>query len=122
MTDFTPDQIDAIKAAIDKSAGTGYMASGAYLDNVIAELTKPKWTPKVGQVIANKADPDDFIRVERSHSCFGNWKAVTATEIGLEPFEEIGPFGKTTADDFERNGYNKATRAHNAILFPQEDK
>ncbi len=120
MTDFTPEQIEAIKAAIDKSAGTGYMASGAYLDNVIAELTKPKWTPKVGCYYISISTSGRELAVKHLKEGWEHpidCRPITAAEIGLEPFEY-----KTGADMVSHLKWNDAISFVNATLFPQEDK
>jgi len=54
MTDFTPDQLERIEAAIAAvyaKSSTGNLTA----KKVITELTKPSWTPAVGEVFAYAA-------------------------------------------------------------------
>ncbi len=128
MTDFTPDQIEAIKVAIDRSAGTGYLASNNYLDKVIAELQKPKeppWMPKDGDPYAFSLDGGASWSYGKGHLSASRRadsvlrRPLTAAEIGLEPFEEMAQ-GRWSID--RTDGYNDAIAHMNSKLFPQEDK
>lgn len=76
MTDtFTPDQIKQIEAAIIKVAET---IAGKTLvvdpDKVIAELTKPKWTPQVREVYGYRSSNEN-------HS---NFRAASGMETNAD--------------------------------------
>ena len=114
MADFTPEQLEAVEAAMKNHC--------SYFDeisHVITELQKPLWVPKVGQIIVNKADPDEFWKIyEINHQTFNNWRPMTATEIGLEPFEytPYPPMGHETQLD-NYHGYCAAIDHVNKTLF-----
>lgn len=82
MTDkFTPEQIEQIKAAIDKHHGTNWCAFTAL---VITELTKPEWEPAVGQIVHNTGTGSYYV-------CSGHGAIsktlipVTTKQAGTEP-------------------------------------
>ena len=113
MADFTPEQLEAVEAAMKNHC--------SYFDEVgrvITELQKPAWVPKDNQIIVlirnNSATrmPKDSMWQDYYQE---EYRPATATEIGLEPFlERTESFG--TGGDNAR-GYNEAIKLVNKTLF-----
>ena len=112
MADFTPEQLEAIEAAMKNHC--------SYFDeisHVITELQKPAWVPKDNQIIVlirnNSATrmPKDSMWQDYYQE---EYRPATATEIGLEPFEylddESWSIGQTSC-------YNQAIKLVNKTLF-----
>ena len=122
MTDlranFTPEQLEAVEAAM-KNHCSYFNCATHEVSRVIAELQNPLWVPKVGQVYAFVDDCRTdwaFIRCSDIPEPTKNVKRrpITATEIGLEPFEylddESWSIGQTSC-------YNQAIKLVNKTLF-----
>lgn len=89
---------------------------GNQLPDLIAELQKPDepaWTPKVGQCVARVDNGNPY---RWCHGFKSEYRPLTATEIGLEPFEhrDVGFF----VTDGHAQGYAQACDDHNEQLFP----
>jgi len=111
--------IEEIEAAFVKSLNSGI--ADISVDEFIAELQKPKWTPKVGQIVYSEERPGNIFYWCKQDKA-KNWpdlKPVTAKEIGLEPFKKL------KANEWPqvfREGYARAIDHVNRTLFGYDDE
>ena len=120
MKQLDPEQIEAIEAALRNAESGNAGSPKEFEEQVIAELTKPEWTPKVGQWVID-VDNDFQQPLEWSSSCEAPelYRPLTATEIGLEPFTNTAQIPLSIV---QQEGYDLATRDHNKSLFGDEVK
>ena len=127
MADFTPEQLEAVEAAMKNHCSYFYEKTDTWADNevnrVITELQKHPWVPKVGQVYAFVDDCRTdwaFIRCSDIPEPTKNVKRrpITATEIGLERFNH---YDESNDEEYVLidwlAGYNKAIDHVNNKLF-----
>ena len=124
---FTTDRLEAaIKKVAQPSSSTKYLVD---VSDVIAELTKPVWTPKEGTFYAWRSGNQGPWGATRSLPDYlfdrdNERRPITASEIGLEPFEylieaHLRPTGNM--DYYETRGYNKGMKHVNNTLFPDKE-
>ena len=108
---------EALKAAIKKvaqpSTSTKYLVD---VDDLIAELTKPVWTPKAGEYYLSGRHLVPVRHVDCS-TISNSSRPITASEIGLEPFDREY---RDHIDDSWKGGYNEAIDHVNNTLFPDK--
>ena len=109
MADFTPEQLEAVEAAMKNHCS--YFKE---VSRVITELQKPAWVPKVGQAV--KYGDGKWCEWDKFSKMNHTVKPFSATEIGLEPFEYIPyPPHETQMENYD--GYCAAIDHVNNKLF-----
>ena len=94
---WNQEQIEAAIVKVVKAARSGFMASPAYIGNVIAELTKPKWTPQEGEVYFHEYDHSYYMcKAEKGFNSDNQRRPLTpdevpALKVAIKALEYISP-------------------------------
>ena len=110
MTEFTPDQIEAIESAIKKYSlkhdedTLGVICA----EKVIAELTKDKWVPEIGQIVYfTKTNlPATWAKVHLGQLKTASYRPLNQTEVGPDWIPRIDPnkrsYGAVDVREYEK--------------------
>lgn len=107
MTDkFTTNHLEQIKAVMDK-----YQV-GCVTDVIIAELTKPVWTPQTGEVYAYQVDNGDE-KFNKNQAKFGLKEESTSHDIVRRPLtpDEVPALkvAQEALDAVQKNAYSESS-------------